>query len=285
MAPMIRLRFFLFVLITTIVAGCSPVRFFYYPTRTLYADPVSYGCPYEVVDFKSWNGKKITGLYFKTAQNPKGTVVHLHGNYGNVSNHFTGSCFLIRYGYDVYIFDYEGFGGSEGSPNPKNTVQDGKAMIRYAIEHKRDNQKGVFLFGQSLGGAIAAVVAAEEKSVLAVVLEASFSSYRSMSRHVLKSHVWLWPLYPIAPFFISTKLDPIKYVPRISPRPVLFIHGNADGVVPVAMTEELYKKAQEPKTLSIVEGADHLKCRKVMGKNYETLIANFFDDAAKASSN
>jgi fermentation-respiration switch protein FrsA (DUF1100 family) len=218
-------------------------------------------------------------LSFEAPGKPLGTVVHFHGNFANVSNHFTQSQFLTNYGFDVLIFDYQGYGGSEGTPTPLRTIEDGQAIVRYAQNNLRNPEGGVVIFGQSLGGAVGAVVAAKEPEVKGVVLEAAFSSYRSIARHALGSSFLLWPLYPVYPLFIPTKYDALRWVDKISPRPILFIHGDSDRIVPTKMSKVLFDAAKEPKTLWIVEGANHLQCRRKKGKEYEARLADFFKAA------
>ncbi len=261
------------------LSGCSPQQFFYYPNRTLYVDPDRVGLHPDLVEYPSLDGKKLTGLLFKTDQKPKGTIVHFHGNYGNMSNHFPLALFLLKYGYDVLAFDYEGYGASDGKPSPKNLVDDGIASVRYAQAHLRDPATGVAVFGQSLGGSTAIVVTAREPLVKAAVIEAAFTGHSAMVRAALKRHVFTWPLYPIAPLFVNHSLDAVRFVGQISPRPVFFIHGERDEIVPVEMSKELFEKAKEPKKLWIVPGAGHLEIHKTASKHYEEGIAGFLDNA------
>lgn len=263
------------ILACTLFWGCSPYRFFYYPNDKLYANPDHFKMNYEMHEFKSLNGKKLFGLLFQTELEPKGIVVHFHGNYGNVSNHFLASHFLVDYGFDVFIFDYQGYGSSEGKPNPKKTIEDGIASVRFAAQKDRSGN-GVFVLGQSLGGAIAIVTTAKEPLVKAAVIEASFPRYRAMARDVIKRSALLWILYPIYPFFLGKKYDPDRYVGEISPRPLLFIHGTGDNVVPLKFSKKLFEKAKEPKELWIVPDASHMGVRPQEGELYERRIANFF---------
>jgi hypothetical protein len=265
--------------LTLIFSACSPQRFFYYPNRTLYVDPDKVGLHPELVQYPSLDGKLLTALYFKTDQRPKGTIVHFHGNFGNVSNHFPLSLFLLKYGFDVLAFDYEGYGASEGRPTPKNLVEDGIASVRYAQAHLRSPSAGVAIFGQSVGGAAAIVVAAEEPLVKAALIEAAFSGHAAMARAALKRNILTWPLYPFAPLFMNRSYDPIRFVGRISPRPVFFIHGDQDRIVPVQMSKELYERAIEPKKLWIVPGAGHLEPHHLAGVEYEKAVADFFTTA------
>ena len=163
-----------------VLTGCSVQSFFYYPNRNLYADPAAAGVPYDILEYPSLNGKKLYALSFKTDQLPKGTIVHFHGNFANVSNHFPLAPFPLKQGFDKISFDYQGYGASEGTPNSVTTVEDGVATVRYAQAHLRNPKTGVAVFGQSLGGAIAIVVAAKEPLVRGAVIESAFASYKSM---------------------------------------------------------------------------------------------------------
>ncbi len=261
------------------VTGCSAHRFFYLPNQNLYSDPASRGISYDMLEIPSLNGKTLSAIYFKSDIAPVGTVVHLHGNFGNVSCHYMGSQFLTHYGFDVLVLDYQGYGGSEGSPTPKKTIEDAISAVRYAQNHLRDSAKGVVIFGQSLGAAIGAVATAKEPLVKAAVLESGFNSYRAIARDVLKRSFWTWPLYPIYPLFLGKTYDPERYVGKISPRPVLMIAGTNDTVVPCRLTEKLFAAANEPKKLWVVDGAGHIECRTKKGKEYEQTVADFFTTA------
>ena len=250
----------------------------------MYVDPDRVGIPCELVRYQARDGHRLIGLWFQTPSTPAGTVVHFHGNFGNVSNHFLCAQFLTHYGFDVLVFDYEGYGGSQGRPSPQRTFEDGIASVDYALRRDRSGHKTVAVFGQSLGGAVATVVAARNPRVSSVVLEAPFSSYRGIARDVLKRSVLTWILYPFAPWFIGTRYDPEKWIANISPRPLLIIHGDADKIVPSWMSERLYKIAKEPKRLWIIKGAGHLGCRAREKDVYEKTIAEFFRDGFKAAS-
>ncbi len=267
------------------LTACAPTRLFYHPNKNLYVDPQKLNMDYEMMRFDSANGKKLMGLYFKTAQKPKGLVIHFHGNYGNVSNHFLGSHFLVDYGFDVLTFDYEGFGDSEGKSNPKRTIEDGLGAVAFAKTLNRNPEGGIVVFGQSLGGAVAIPVMAQSPEVKAAVIESSFPSYRTIARDVCKRSMITWILYPIYPFLLPNRYDPVRYLDKISPRPIFFIHGDRDGIIPVKMSKILYEKAHEPKSIWIVEGGDHIGGRRKEGDKYEARVADFFTAALTASTN
>jgi len=268
-------------LVAALNGACSPSRVFYYPNKHLYVDPKNIGINYELLEYPSLNGKKLIAIRFETKSHPKGTIVHFHGNFGNVSNHFMESEYLVNYGFDVIVFDYQGFGGSQGNPSPAITIEDGLATVRFALKNGRSPH--VALLGQSMGAAVATVVAAEEPAVEGVVLEAGFTSYRAIMRHVLRRSAWTWIVYPFYPLLIGHRYDPDRFIARISPRPILFIHGDADRLVPYRMSQTLYDKAGEPKEIWIVPGAGHLECRRKASAVYEKRIADFFTRAMAAS--
>lgn len=262
--------------------ACSFDRYFYYPNRVLYHDPERMNLEYELVNYPSLNGKLLYGFLFRTKLAPQGTIVHFHGNYGNMTNHFPLALFLVDEGFDVLCFDYQGYGASEGRTSREMTIQDGVATVRYARDHLRNSSTGVAVFGQSLGGAIGIVVAAQEPYVRGAVIEATFTSYRRMSKTVLRRSVFGYPVSWILSPFIGHRYNPEDFVAEISPRPLLFVHGGADRIVPLEMSEQLYAKAREPKTLWIIPGAEHLQCHRKAGKNYASTLARFFRDAMAA---
>lgn len=280
-----RARLLLPLLSVLALSACAARSIFYFPNKSLFLDPHTVGLDYQVVYYPSFDGKKLCSLLFRTKEKPKGIIVHLHGNYGNVSYHFGQSVFLLKDGYDVLVVDYQGYGGSEGKPTPQRAVEDGRASVRYALSVCRSTPAAVGLFGQSIGAAAATVVAAEEPEVKGVVLESGFASFREISRDVLKRSAWTWPLaWVLPPLIVRHEFDPKDSVAKISPRPVFFLHGTADRTVPSWMTQELYDRAKEPKELWLVPGADHLQCRRVAGPAYEERIVGFFDRALTGTS-
>lgn len=268
---------FFLIIVAPLFSACSPTRFFYYPNKKLYVDPEKVNLTYEMMRYPSENGKNLFALLFRTNQTPKGLAVHFHGNFGNVSNHFLASSFLVDHGFDVLIFDYQGYGGSEGRPSPKRTVEDGVATLRFARSLSRTPNRDVVVLAQSLGVAAAIpAIAAAPDGVRGAVFQAGFSSYRSMSREVLKRSWITWPLYPVVPWFIGRRYDPDRYLEKLPPIPLLFVHGGNDEIIPVSMTRRLFEGAKSPKELWLVEGADHNRLRQQAGERYDRRVSEFF---------
>lgn len=261
------------------LSGCSPHAFFYYPNDKLHVDPAHLNLPYEMVWFPSENGREIFALLFKTNLQPKGIAVHFHGNFGNVSNHFIGSSFLIHHGFDVLVFDYQGYGASEGRPSPARTVGDGVAALKLAASLDRNPSGGVVVLAQSLGGAVAIPAMAREPVARAAVIQSAFTNYRVIARDVLKRSWITWILYPVYPQLLWTRYEPMRWLDRLPAMPLLFIHGDRDRVIPIRMTRALFERAKEPKTLWIVDGAGHNDLRQSAGEEYDRRVADFFSRA------
>src|SRR5437879_2787088 len=141
----------LWLLPSVMISGCT--KFFFYPDRKLYGLPDQFGVKYETVRFQSADKTELVGIFLHSSTAPvKGTIIHFHGNAENVSSHFGFSYWLTSFGYQVFIFDYRGYGASQGKPTEHGLVQDGIAAIEYARRRKDVDPKRLVIWGQSLGG-------------------------------------------------------------------------------------------------------------------------------------
>ncbi|MEW5850229.1 MAG: alpha/beta hydrolase [Myxococcota bacterium] len=264
--------------LSVVVSGCLD-RLFYYPDGRDYGSPTSYRLKHEEVSFPSADGTRLSGWFLPAVGEPRGTVVHAHGNAANISNHFHGVVFLPPARFNVLVFDYRGFGRSEGAPTRAGCVADVNAALDY-VRTRPDVARGkVGLFGQSLGGALSIVVGAARTDVAAVAAEAAFTSHRELAREVLR----LSPLAPLAgPLsrLLTSEYAPLEVVDRISPRPLLLLHGDRDALIPLSMSRELLARAGEPKALHVVEGGQHLHVPEGAARvAYERVLVDFFAHA------
>lgn len=230
-------------------------RMFYHPSSEAYGHPDEFGLAFESVRFEGGAGR-LHGWFFPAEGEPRGTVVHCHGNGGNITGHFKYITGMPARGWNVLCFDYRGFGESEGSPDRKGTIADTRAAIDYA--RARSGANGVALFGQSLGGAVGIVAAAADGGLAAVAVEGAFSDYRLAARFFCKQSILLWGMAPfVGRFFVSDGLDPIDHVARVAPTPMFFITGSADTVCDHRQTLNLHAAAGEPKSLWVIDGGGH----------------------------
>lgn len=251
------------------LAGCT--HLFFQPSSYILADPAAAGIKYETIKFRSGDGTELTGMFFPPAGAPLGTVVHFHGNAQNMTSHFQYSCWLAAEGYNVFIFDYRGYGASGGKPTLSGLVLDGKAALAQALKLPGARPDKIVLFGQSLGGAIAAAAAAESDfKPAATVLEGTFYSYKSVGSAVLRRHWLTWPLAWLPWVAVSGRYAPKDYIGRLA-GPILFIHSERDYTVPFAQGQKLFAAAPGPKQFWTVP-AGHIEAfgvyREVYGPQF-----------------
>ncbi|RIX75946.1 alpha/beta hydrolase [Acidovorax cavernicola] len=275
-------KFPLLALPLFLLGGCVQ-SMFYYPDRVRYETPDALGLRYESVRFTSADGTRLNGWFIPAAGRPdpkvaKGTVVHFHGNAQNMSSHWRFVAWLPRQDYNVFVFDYRGYGESEGKPEPKGVFEDSNAALDHVRARADVDASRLFVFGQSLGGtnAIAAVGSGNRTGVKAVAIESTFYSYSAIANDKL----------PGAGLLVGNDYAASKYVAAIAPIPLLLIHGTADAVIPHGHSQRLLAEAKEPKQLIEVPGAGHLEPMSAprFGTIYQQTLTRFFESASTLPS-
>jgi hypothetical protein len=189
-------------------------------------------------------------------------VVFFHGNAANITNHLYAVRWLPRAGYSVFLFDYRGYGESEGFPARGPAIGDGVAAIQYARQRPDVNPDRLIVYGQSLGGALAiySLAVAGTEGVRALIVEASFRSYREVARLVM-NETWLtWPFqYPFAWLLFSDEFSPGEVWDRIADVPILVVHREGDPTVPFEAGRLLFESLPaHDKTFWPVPGEGHI---------------------------
>ncbi|MDA8130710.1 MAG: alpha/beta hydrolase [Elusimicrobia bacterium] len=257
-------------------AGCT--HLFFKPGGRAYSDPAASGLRSEAVKFSSSDGTALTGLFFPAAGEPKATVVHFHGNAQNMTAHYPYSAWLAADGYNVFIFDYRGYGASFGRPSLGGAVRDGEAALQQALKLPGARADRIVVFGQSLGGAIAVAAVAESGfKPAAMVLEGTFYSYRQVAAAVLRRSWLTWPFSWLPYLAVSGRHSPSDYISAV-PCPKLFIHSVEDGTVPYAQGRKLYEAAPPPKEFWEVP-AGHIEAFGAFRGAYALRLLAFLDDA------
>jgi len=255
---------------------------FYYPTRTTHSLPASHGIAYETVTFPSRDGTKLSGWFFPAlntsgtpdAHNAKGTVIHFHGNAQNITSHWQFVGWLPARGFNVFVFDYRGYGLSEGRPTRRGLFKDSQAALDYVRTRPDVDPTKLLAFGQSLGGnnAIAAIGAGNRSGVRALAVESTFYSYS----YIANEHA------PGGSLLVGNKYSASKHVASLSPMPLLIIHGTADRVVSYKNALRLFETAKEPKTLVTIGGGRHITAMTNPRNNpHRDALVQFFEDALK----
>lgn len=230
------LLFFVFL------GGCS--NLFYQPTKRHFTEPKQFKLAHQEVWFASKDGTKLHGWFFPaTTKTVKGTVVQFHGNAENISTHFFSLIWLIKEGYNLFTWDYRGYGFSEGEPSQKGVHEDALAALEEG--KKLHGGKGLFIvYGQSLGGAVSMRAVPDSKhagEVDLLVHDSSFASYQTVASKVLRKRWFLWPFSPLAYVLVSDAYAPEDVISRLT-SPTLVIVGEQDAVVPPELGKETYEK-------------------------------------------
>ncbi|MGB0992120.1 MAG: alpha/beta hydrolase [Akkermansiaceae bacterium] len=252
-------------------------RLFYFPTKDQPFTPEKYGYKYEDVSFKSADGTKLHGWFLpstKGTSKAKGTVVFSHGNAGSVAHHLGFVTWLLPEGYNVLLYDYRAFGKSEGAITRKGLIEDVRAAFTYVATRKDVDANRLISFAHSLGGAksLAAIGMKPIKGLRAVISHGGFASYKQMA---------IQKAGQVGGNLTTDELSALQFVEKVSPLPLLIIHGTADAVVPVGQGEALFKKAKEPKTFFKVEGANHQNSLSKNNGEYRKKMLAWLDEKLK----
>ena len=238
----------LLLLIASVASGCTYL--FFKPSKVFVTSPgVRNYSPLDVY-FKSPDGLTLHGWYFR-ATKERGTILICHGNVDNLSTHVKLDLWLIDGGYNIFIFDYRGYGRSEGAPDVQGINGDAEAALETLLfTLPREKHDAIMVFGKSLGGAVAVYMLTHSPyrdRVKALILDSVFSSYRMIAREKIAESIIGWPFqYPLS-YLVNDEYSPVKFIRNVSPIPIVIIHGKQDEIVPEHHGRILYSAALQPK--------------------------------------
>lgn len=233
-----------------LVAAWGLLRYFewrnlYLPSRRISYTPADSGLEYEEVEFVAEDACVLHGWWIPV-EDAIGTILHCHGNAGNIGDRVVLAADLTRLQCNVFLFDYRGYGMSRGWPTEQGTYADARAAFEVVRARLGDSETPpVIVHGQSLGGAVA-IHLALEKPVRGLIVEGTFTSIRDMAR-------WLYPGLPLH-HCLRFKYDAASKIARVRV-PKLIAHSRADEVVPFEMGRRLYDLAPAPKEFFALQGS------------------------------
>ena len=235
----------LYLLAAALLFACQS-RLIHLPgSRELVADPGDIGLPFESVEVTTADGVRLHGWLVPAQAPRRGIVLFFHGNAGNISHRLDSLQSFHGLELDTLIIDYRGYGQSEGRPSEQGLYADAEAALAYLRERGYRPDEIVY-FGRSLGGAIAAYLAAHHRPA-AVIIESSFTSIPDLAAE----------LYRMFPARLLTRIEyPTRDHLAKADAPTLIVHSRDDELISYAHGRRLYEAAPEPKRFVELEG-DH----------------------------
>ena len=233
-------------------------RFLFFPVSNLVYTPADVNLEYEDIRIKTSDGLIING-WFIPGSNTSVTWLWFHGNGGNLGYRIRDLELARHYSdANIFIFDYHGYGESEGVATEKNTYLDSRAVIDY-LQTRPDVDSGEIVYvGHSLGAAVAIELALSSPP-MAMILISPFASVRDMANLAFP---FRW-----AGWFLKDHYDSISRIQQLK-MPILVLHGGQDDVVPIDQGRKLYMAANDPKRFQIIERATHNNMCEVGGGLY-----------------
>ena len=266
-------RIFLLILISIfifIIFMFAYLRYYqrkaiYYPMKDVVLSPADVALRYEEVYFEAEDGLRLNG-WFVPAQNPRGTLLFCHGNAGNIGHRVEIIEIFNKLDLNVFIFDYRGYGRSQGVPAEKGLYQDARASYQYLLSRRDVNQQAIVIYGKSIGANVAINLASQVDAAV-LISESGFTSAYDMGRK-------LFPYLPIK-WIITIKYDALEKIKHVN-IPKLIIHSRDDEIVPWELGKRLFEAAPQPKEFYQMQGT-HNEAILMSKGEYNSKLGNFLD--------
>jgi len=264
------------VLAVAVTAGCATLdtkqrEWIFQPSDRSWGGPQSTEGMEDVwIAFQSESSGKperLHGLWLPHGRADAPVLLYLHGARWNVS----GSSGRIRrmqeLGFSVLAIDYRGFGrSSAGLPSEATAAEDARAAWDWLAQQHPGKPR--YIFGHSLGGAIAIDLARKVPDEQGTIVEGTFTSIPD----VVSTFKWGW--LPVSGL-ITQRFDSVRKVAEIG-SPLLVVHGSEDSLILPALGRKLFEAAQEPKQFVLVEGGSHHSTNTMGQALYREAVASFF---------
>lgn len=248
----------------------SQDRMVFFPTRDMEATPADIGLDYDDIFIEVGDSEQVHAWYVRAriednADTNSGapTVLFFHGNGGNISHRLPTIELIAGLGANIMLFDYRGYGRSDGVPSEDNMFSDALACYRRLIDTRGTLPDQIILFGRSLGGAVAIELATRVECA-GLIVESSFTSAKAMGK-------LMFPYFPVG-LLLKHKFSSIDKIDRIN-CPLLVTHSKEDDMIPFQMGRALFEKAQGPKQLVQIAGL-HNERDYMQDSSYRNCVEN-----------
>ncbi len=253
--------------------------FIFKPTKAFQKTPEFYNIKYQNVYLPvagNSNNDVIHGWWIPSPRRI-GTLLYLHGNSLNIGSNINQAYRFRQLGFSVLLIDYRGYGKSKGNfPSESQVDRDAQTAWNYLVKQRRIPANQIFIYGHSLGGAIAVDLAVKHPEAAGLIVQNSFTSMHKMAEQSPYLRI-----FPVS-LLLRHRFDSIGKVGSLQ-MPVLFVHGTADPMIPATMSKALYAAAPEPKKLLLVPGAKHNNGDLFFNSSeYRRAIQNFAASARNA---
>lgn len=245
----------------------------YTPTAFV-QQPESRELPYQEV-WLPVDQAQLYGWWIPASTFEKGVVLYFHGAGHNIGAYAKDLKALHEMGFSVFAIDYRGYGLSKGRfPSEAQINQDARSAWSYLTQQRRISPRRIYIFGVSLGGAVAIDLASQHSDAAALIVVSSFTSMRDQ---VTNLGYWIFPIDLI----LTQKFESIEKI-RFVKAPILLAHGTRDGYVPSWMSQKLYDAASAPKRLLLVPGLDHGQIGALIaGSQFRTAMQKLYHEVSK----
>ncbi|GBF78738.1 alpha/beta hydrolase [Aphanothece sacrum] len=267
------------ITIITYFAACFALllwqhRLIFVPSRKVNTTPQDLGLTYEdvwlsVSSFQR-QGERLHGWWIPNNLKGDRVLLYLHGNGGNISYNLGPAQRFNKLGFSVFMIDYCGYGRSGGEfPTEAEVYRDAQLAWNYLVEERQIQPKNIFIYGHSLGGAIAIDLGVRQPHAAGIIVENTFTSIREM----VDERGLMYRLFPIE-LILQQRFDSLSKL-RLLQVPLLLIHGISDSTVPAKMSQRLFNAANVPKKLLLVPDAGHNNVGAVSEEKYDQTVSEF----------
>lgn len=248
-------------------------RFIFFPSPVIETTPEFFNLGYQdvwlPVNTKSGKLERLHSWYIPSSSQNVKVLLYLHGNGVNIGGNVAHANRFHQLGFSVLLPDYRGYGRSEGGfPTEATVYQDAAVAWDYLVKERKIQPSQIFIYGHSLGGAVAIDLAVKHPDAAGLIVENSFTSIRD-----IVDYQGVYRIFPID-LILHQRFDSLRKAPALK-MPVLFIHGSGDLRVPATMSQQLYDAAPQPKQLVLIPDAGHNNTAEVAGEKYFQIVQKF----------
>ncbi|MGF1539815.1 MAG: alpha/beta hydrolase [Pleurocapsa sp.] len=269
--------------LTLYIAICLLLRWqqtslIFFPHRLIRSTPQKYNLDYQDV-WLNVDQEKIHGWWLPSSKQSAPVLLYFHGNASNNGDLIDLAAILHDLGVSILLIDYRGYGKSSPTfPNESRVYQDALAAWQYLTKNCQIKPQNIFVYGHSLGGAIAVDLATKHPEMAGIIIEGTFTSIKDVAS--LDKFLQIFPLNLI----LTQHFDTITKIQSLQ-TPLLILHGKKDEIIPISMAKKLFTAAPKPKQLVIIPHARHNDLPQVGNEQYFWSLKQFIQSNYANESN